>query len=88
MAEESVVDSWNACDYLLGFGDTLGLTCFICLTRFDTIPNRGSDRYRELRLVHFCDLCDVGSVVKDWQQVQTLLYRSFLRIADTPRDSA
>ena len=88
MVEESVVDSWNACDYLLGFGPFLELTCFICGTRFDTIPNRFIDRYRELRLVHFCDLCDVGSVVKDWQQVQTLLFRSFLRIADMPRDSA
>ena len=51
MSEESVVDSWNACDYLLGFGPVLELTCFICLTRFDTIPNRFIDRYRELRLV-------------------------------------
>ena len=77
MSHESVVDSFNACDYLLGFGPVLELSCFICLTRFDTIPNRFIDRYRELRLVHFCDLCDVGSVVKDWQQVQTLLFRSF-----------
>ncbi len=51
MSEESVVDSWNACDYLLGFGPVLELTCFICLTRFDTSPNRFIDRYRELRLV-------------------------------------
>ena len=29
MSHESVVDSFNACDYLLGFGPVLELTCFM-----------------------------------------------------------
>ncbi len=80
---QSVCCSVAACELLLGITENTNiveLTCFLCLETFQAdLTFSPLPREMELNLVHFCDACDFGSVVKEHVQLQYGLVNSFLR---------
>ncbi len=88
---QSVCCSVAACEWLLGnvenrlvsgctnISNIVDLTCFLCLETFAAnLSFSPLPRETELNLVHFCNACDCGHMVKELVQLQHGLVNSFL----------